>query len=90
MPEAASQEAVAIAAAYLDHVKTIFVGLCTSLEQGKSDQQSVKQFTTGYNIAKHARDLALSVVAASPPPVKEIAMRGKKAKQTAQRRASRD
>jgi hypothetical protein len=77
---AASSDADTIEAAYQDHVKTVFIGLCTSLEQGKSDQQSIEQFTTGYNIAKHARYLALGVVGAAAPQAKGMAMRKKSAK----------
>jgi len=44
-----------------------------------SDQQAVKQLTTGFNKAKHAKDLALTVIGG--PPAKEIAAtRRKKAK----------
>ena len=77
---APSAEATAIDAAYQDHIQVLFVGLCTNLEQGHSDQQSVAAFNKGYNILKHARDLALSAVGASPATA--IAMRRPKPKRT--------
>jgi hypothetical protein len=66
MPEGTGLEVTTIAAAYQDHVKTLFVGLCTSLEQGRPEPQSIQQFTKGYNLAKRARELALNVVKVSP------------------------
>jgi hypothetical protein len=78
----ANSEADTIKAAYLDHVKTIFIGLCTSLEQGKSDQQGIKQFTTGYSIAKRARDLALGIAGAAAPQVTGTGIRKKRAKRS--------
>jgi hypothetical protein len=79
MPATASPEATAIAAAYQDHLKTLFIMLCTNLEQGKPEEQSVQQFTKGYNLAKHANDLAMRVVGMSPAKA-AVATRRKKTK----------
>jgi hypothetical protein len=63
MPTASSSDATSVEAAYQDKVKALFAGLCTNLEQGGGDQQSVQRFTKGYNLAKRAKELALNVVA---------------------------
>jgi hypothetical protein len=73
MPTASGQDATTVEAAYQDRVKTLFVGLCTNLEQGGSEQQSMQKFTKGYNLAKRAKELALSVVGGTS--VQAIAMR---------------
>jgi hypothetical protein len=73
MPTASSQDATTVEAAYQDCVKTLFSGLCTNLEQGENEQHGVQQFTKGYNLAKRAKELALSVVGATS--AQAIAMR---------------
>jgi hypothetical protein len=73
MAKAADQDAKVIGEAYQDHVKAIFIGLCTNLEQGQSDAHSIDKFTKGYNTAKHAKDLALGVVGAAPHAAGEMA-----------------
>ena len=62
-----SPEAAAIEAAYRAHVEVLFKSLVTNLGDQvvshQSDQQSLDKFKAGLNIAKRAKQLALSAVA---------------------------
>jgi hypothetical protein len=67
MPSAPSKAEVAtIEAAYQDQVKRLFGVLCTNLSQEpvthQTDQQCLDKFTNGFQVAKRARELALTVV----------------------------
>jgi hypothetical protein len=66
MPTAnTSVEAAAIEAAYQARVGTLYALLATSLgDSPGAEKQAVDRFTTGLNIAKRARQLALSVTGA--------------------------
>jgi hypothetical protein len=60
-----SDEAASIDAAYDDQLKLLFKTLCTALADEHDDKVAVSRFTAGFNIAQHARQLALGVVAPS-------------------------
>ena len=84
MANSISNEAIAIETAYQDYVKSLFVMVCTNLTHRQSDQEVMEKFTTGLNIAKHARDLVLKTMAPASAPALPSAgattKRGKKAK----------
>jgi hypothetical protein len=81
-------EAVAIEAAYETHVQTLFRALITNLGDQpvshETDQQSVAKFTAGLNIAKRAKQLALSTVGPASPA--RIATRSRNRKGRSRRR----
>jgi hypothetical protein len=84
-----SPEAAAIEAAYETHVQTLFRSLITNLGDQpvshESDQQSVAKFTAGLNIAKRAKQLALSAVGPALP-ARIAASQSKKRKERSRRR----
>jgi len=73
-------EASAIEAAYEDEIKELFKTLKESLivepDSHETDQQALGRFEAGLNVAKRARQLALSVAA----PMAVAALRKKKMK----------
>ena len=66
-----SPETAAIEAAYRTQVELLFKSLITNLGDQvvshQSDQQSLDKFKVGLNIAKRAKQLALSAVAPASP-----------------------
>jgi hypothetical protein len=60
-----SPEASAIQDAYADQLKLLFSTLCTNMAS-LSEQESLANFTNGFNKATRARTLALGVVPAMP------------------------
>lgn len=68
-----SDEVAAIEAAYSDQLKLLFKTLCTALGDEHNDITAVSRFTTGFNIAKHAKQLALGVVIPSSDNVATLA-----------------
>jgi hypothetical protein len=72
MPAAAKSDADCIESAYESALGDLFEQLfknLTGLPDGPGDQQYVAKFTTGYNAAKHAKELALGVVGPSKPTI---------------------
>lgn len=63
-----SPEADAIEEAYLEHLKTLFLNLTTSLGEEpvthETDQKCLARFLTGMAAARRAKELALGAVAA--------------------------
>ena len=80
MPNLTSPETDAIGAAYIDEVKNLyhalFVNMTSDLDS-PNDQKNVEQFTTGFGIAKRARDLALNAVIAATPAIESVARKKK-------------
>jgi hypothetical protein len=69
MPNPTSPEADAIGAAYMDEVKNLYHALFANMTgdlDNPNDQENVKRFSTGFGIAKRARDLALNAITAAP------------------------
>lgn len=85
-------ETAAIEAAYQAHLQTLFKSLITNLGDQpvsrQSDQQSVDKFTTGLNIAKRAKQLALNVVGPASP-ARAAASGSKKRKERSRHRRER-
>jgi hypothetical protein len=72
MPAAAKSDADCIESAYESALGDLFEQLLnnlTGLPDGPGDQRYVAKFTTGYNAAKHAKELALGVVGPSRPTI---------------------
>jgi hypothetical protein len=64
MPAAAKSDADCIESAYESALGDLFEQLLnnlTGLPDGPGDQRYVAKFTTGYNAAKHAKELALGL-----------------------------
>ena len=70
MPSPSSPEAGAIQDAYQAQVQALFKVLVTNIVDEpvshETDQQCLDKFTAGLNIAKRAKQLALSAVALTP------------------------
>jgi hypothetical protein len=72
MPAAAKSDADCIESAYESALGDLFEQLLNNLRglpDGPGDQRYVAKFTTGYNAAKHAKELALGVVGPSRPTI---------------------
>jgi hypothetical protein len=72
MPATAKSDADCIESAYESALGNLFEQLfknLTGLPDGPGDQQYVAKFATGYNAAKHAKELALGVVGPSKPMI---------------------
>jgi hypothetical protein len=73
MPAAAKSDADCIESAYESALGDLFEQLLknlTGLPDGPGDQRYVAKFiTSGYNAAKHAKELALGVVGPSKPTI---------------------
>jgi hypothetical protein len=73
MPEANS-EAAAIETAYGEHVETLYKNLVMCLlDSGPApspgaEQQCIRHFTTGLNLARRARELALTISSETAAP----------------------
>ncbi len=101
MPEANS-EANAIETAYGEHVETLYKNLVMCLlDSGPApspgaEQQCIRHFTTGLNLARRARELALTIcsetaapkVALAPPAPKVAAEAAKVAASSAKQTPS--
>jgi hypothetical protein len=78
-----SPEAGAIESAYEAQVQALFKVLVTNIGDEpvshQTDQQCLDKFTAGLNVAKRAKQLALSVTP-SPTPTRAISVRKRKAK----------
>jgi hypothetical protein len=85
-----SPEVDAIEAAYQTHVQTLFKSLVTNLGDQpvshQSDRQSVDKFTTGLNIAKRPKQLALNVVGPASPARAVTSPSKKRSEQSGHRR----
>jgi hypothetical protein len=64
-----SPEASAIQEAYAEQIRGLFKVLCTNLSAPRSDRHGAEKFSAGLNLAKRARDLALSAI--ETPAAKE-------------------
>jgi hypothetical protein len=71
MPNLTSPEAIAIQDAYTDQLKLLFSHLCTNMES-LPDQESLGNFTNGFNIATRAKALALGVVVSAQPTTQSL------------------
>jgi hypothetical protein len=72
MPGTAKSDADCIQSGYEDAVGGLFKQLFDNLvgqPDGPGDQRYLAMFTTGYNMAKHAKALALGVVGGPAPAV---------------------
>ena len=78
-----SPEAGAIESAYEGQVQALFKVLITNIGDEpvshQTDQQCLDKFTAGLNVAKRAKQLALSVTS-SPMPTRAVSVRKRKAK----------
>jgi hypothetical protein len=82
MPSTAKSDGDCIEGAYEDALGNLFKQLFENLagqSDGPGDQNYVAKFTAGYNLAKHAKALALGVVGPSTPMAAAAAMKKRSA-----------
>jgi hypothetical protein len=87
MPSTAKPDADCLQSAYESALGDLFEQLfknLTGLPDGPGDEHYVAMFTTGYNVAKHAKELALGVVG---PPAPMIAATVTKKRSVSKRKA---
>ena len=78
MPSTARSDADCIQSAYESALGDLFKQLLENLTgqpDGPGDQHYVAIFATGYNAAKHAKELAIGVVGPSAPMTAATAMK---------------